>query len=232
MSKFRLEMEEAGVGLAVLAARISGDRGTTSNASVKAIVEADPKRFIGLAAINPANRRQAISDIDRCMKDGFRGVNIEPGAYPSPVYPDDRALYPIYAHCEDREVPVVIMAGGNGGPDLSYSDPKHIDRVAADFPDLTIVVAHGGWPWVHQILHVAYRRANVYLSPDMYLFNMPGMADYISAAGGFLQDRFIYGSSYPSAPLLPYAKWFRTLGFEPSILEKLVYRNAARVLRI
>ena len=61
------------------------------------------------------------------------------------------------------------MAGGNGGPDLSYSDPVHVDRVAADFPALPIVVSHGGWPWVHQILHVAYRRQNVHVSPDMYL---------------------------------------------------------------
>ena len=57
---------------------------------------------------------------------------------------------------------------------------------SADFPDLRIVVSHGNWPWVSEILHVAFRRPNVYLSPDMYLYNMPGMDDYLRAANGFL----------------------------------------------
>jgi len=224
------EMDQAGVAIGVLPARESGYLGSTPNSAVKAIVDAHPDRFVGLAAISPLDRRRAIRAIDDCMAAGFRGVNIEPGAYPVPLYPDDAKLYPIYAHCEDRRIPIVLMAGGNGGPDLSYSDPVRVDRVAADFPELPIVVSHGGWPWVHQILHVAYRRANVYVSPDMYLANMPGMADYIAAAKGFLQDRFIYGSSYPLTPLKQYAEWFRTLGFEAELFDKLVYGNAARLL--
>lgn len=224
------EMDRAGVATGVLPARESGYLGSTSNGAVKAIVDAHPGRFVGLAAISPLDRCRAIREIDDCIAAGFRGVNIEPGAYPVPLYPDDARLYPIYAHCEDRRIPIVLMAGGNGGPDLSYSDPVRVDRVAADFPELSIVVSHGGWPWVHQILHVAYRRPNVYVSPDMYLANMPGMADYVAAAKGFLQDRFVYGSSYPLTPLEQYANWFRSLGFEPAVFDKLVYRNAARLL--
>src|SRR3546814_2096473 len=91
-------------------------------------------------------------------------------------------IYPLYAKGEDRGLPVVMMAGGNAGPDLSYTEPSHIDRVLGDFPDLKVVATHGAWPWVHQILHVAYRRPNLYLSPDQYIANMPGMDDYVRAA--------------------------------------------------
>jgi predicted TIM-barrel fold metal-dependent hydrolase len=122
------------------------------------------------------------------------------------------------------------MAGGNGGPDLSYSNPVHVDRVAADFPSLRIVVSHGGWPWVHQILHVAYRRANVYVSPDMYLSNMAGMDDYVKALNGFLQDRFVYASSYPLSPIKQYADWFRSLPIDEAVLPKVLYENAAQLL--
>ena len=230
MAECLQEMDAAGVTIGVMPARYSGYLGSTSNEAVKAIMDAHPGRFVGLAAIDPTERRKAIRDIDACVAMGFCGVNIEPGAYPVPMYPDDARLYPVYAHCEDRRLPVVLMAGGNGGPDLSYSDPEHVDRVAADFPELPIVVSHGGWPWVHQILHVAYRRANVHVSPDMYLSNMPGMADYIAAAKGFLQDRFIYGSSYPLTPLRQYADWFGTLGFTPEIHAKLTWSNAAALL--
>jgi predicted TIM-barrel fold metal-dependent hydrolase len=224
------EMDAAGVATGVLPARHSDMHGSTSNAAVLEIVRRHPGRFVGLACFDPADRRGAIATIDHAAADGFKGVNVEPGAYPVPLYPDDRRLYPIYGHCEDRKLPVVIMAGGNGGPDPSYSNPVHVDRVAADFPTLPIVVSHGGWPWVHQILHVAYRRANVFVSPDMYLANMPGMKDYIDAANGFLQDRFIYGSSYPLCPLQQYADWFRTLPIRADVFTKVTHSNAATLL--
>jgi len=226
------EMKAAGVVHGVITARTSDFLGSVSNEDVGAIVAEYPKLFTGVAAIDPTNRKRAIEQIDDAMAAGFRGVTIEPGAYPVPLYADDRNLYPVYAHLEDRNIPVVIMTGGNAGPDLSYSNPIQLDRVAADFPTLKIVVSHGNWPWVTEILHVAFRRANVYLSPDMYLYNMPGMDDYLKAANGFLADRFIYASAYPLTPLKSYADWFVKLPLSPENMEKIVYRNAATLLGI
>jgi predicted TIM-barrel fold metal-dependent hydrolase len=145
---------------------------------------------------------------------------------------DDRRLYPIYAQCEDAGVPVIIMAGGSAGPDLGYTEPTHLDRVAGDFPNLKIVVSHGGWPWVHQMLHIAFRRPNIHLSPDQYLANMAGMDDYVRAAGSYLADRFLYASSYPFTPVADYAAWFRRLPIGPEAMEKILFRNAAKLLRI
>ena len=108
-------------------------------------------------------------------------------------------------------MPVIMLAGGNAGPDIGYTVPVALDRVLADFPKLKVAVAHGGWPWVHQVLHIAFRRPNLYLSPDMYLVNMPGMNDYLKAADGFLAERFIYGSSFPLCPAKGYLDWFNTL---------------------
>jgi predicted TIM-barrel fold metal-dependent hydrolase len=139
-------------------------------------------------------------------------------------------LYPLYAHCEDRAIPVVVMAGGSAGPDLSYTDPVHIDRVAGDFPGLKLAVSHGGWPWVQQILHVAYRRPNLYISPDQYLCNMPGMQDYLTALNAYLGERFLYASSYPFISVKAYADWFRTLPIRPELMELIQYRNAAEFL--
>lgn len=226
------EMKAAGVVHGVVTARTSDFLGSVSNADVAAIVRDHPGLFSGMAAIDPTRRKRAIAEIDAALDAGFRGVTIEPGAYPVPMYADDRRLYPIYAHLEDRDVPVVIMTGGNAGPDLSYSNPIQLDRVAADFPDLRIVVAHGNWPWVSEIIHVAFRRANVSLSPDMYLYNMPGMDDYLRAADGFLADRFFFASAYPLVPLKQYAQWFVQLPLKPENMQKCVYGNAARLLGI
>lgn len=226
------EMDQAGVGIGVVQARNSDFFGSVSNDDVGAIVRDHPGRFIGIAAIDPANRRAAIAEIDRMMNAGFRGINVEPGAYPVPIYPDDRRLYPIYAHCEDRDIPIVLMTGGNPGPDLSYTDPATVDRVAADFPQLKIVLSHGNWPWVHQILHVAFRRPNVFVSPDMYLFDLPGSDDYVKAADTYLADQFVYASAYPFTPLKDYAERFLRLPIRPESMRKVLHDNAARLLKL
>ena len=226
------EMKAANVVHGVIPARVSDFLGSVSNDDVAAIVKDYPGRFSAIAAIDPTQRKGAIAEIDAALAAGFVGVTIEPGAYPVPLYADDRKLYPIYAHLEDRNVPVVIMTGGNAGPDLSYSNPITLDRVAADFPHLRIAVSHGNWPWVSEIIHVAFRRSNVYLSPDMYLYNMPGMDDYLKAANGFLADRFVFATAYPLVPLQAYAEWFVKLPLKPENMEKCVYGNAANFLGI
>jgi predicted TIM-barrel fold metal-dependent hydrolase len=230
MDMLLAEMDQAGDTCGVVMGRYSGLYGSVSNSDVAEIVRSWPGRFVGVGSIDPVERKRAIAQIDEAIALGLKGINLEPGAYPQPLYSDDRRLYPIYAYCEDRNIPVTIMAGGSAGPDLSYTDPVHVDRVAADFPQLRIAITHGAWPWVNEILHVAFRRPNVYLSPDQYLCNMPGMDDYIRAANGFLADRFLYASSYPFIGVQRYAEWFRRLPIEPELLPQLMYSNAARFL--
>lgn len=226
------EMDRAGVRIGVVIGRNSGPLGSISNDAVMEIVRATPGRFVGVASIDPSNRTAACREITRALSAGMRAVNIEPGSYAQPLMVDDRRLYPIYAHLEDKDVPVIIMAGGSAGPDLSYTAPENLDRVAADFPSLKIVVSHGGWPWVHQVLHIAYRRQNVFLSPDQYLAGLAGHDDYVKAANGFLSDRFIYASSYPFLPVDAYAAWFKRLPIKPEAMEKILWGNAAKLLGI
>ena len=224
------EMDASGVTRALLPARLSGRLGSVANDEVLRIVRLHPDRFVAAAAVDPTDRRTARVTIDRAVEAGFRAVNVEPGSFPAPMLPDDRRLYPVYGYCEDAGLPVIVMAGGSAGPDLGYTHPVAIDRVAADFPELRIVVSHGGWPWVHHILHVAYRRANVYVSADQYIANMPGMRDYVDAINGFLGDRFIYGSSYPFLPIDACADWFRSLPIRPELMRRVMHDNAAELL--
>ena len=226
------EMEAAHIDRGVVVGRLAGTLGSVANEDVRQIVQAHPQRFIGAASINPVNRREACETIDQAMRDGFKLINIEPGSYPVPMYADDRRLYPIYAHCEDRNIPVIMMVGGTAGPDLSYSDPIRTDRVLADFPQLDVVIAHGGWPWVNEILHLAFRRPNLWLSPDMYFSRMPGWEEYVKAADGFLSDRMLYASSFPFCPVLGYKQWFEQLPMNADNLRKVMGGNAKRLLKL
>jgi predicted TIM-barrel fold metal-dependent hydrolase len=226
------EMDAVNVELGVVVGRVSPSLGSTTNDEVAKLVDEHPKRFVGIAGIDPLDRKAAVAEIDRAVGMGLRGVNIEPGTYRIPLHADDRRLYPIYAHIEDRDLPVIIMTGGNPGPDLSYTNPEAIDRVAADFPKMRIVISHGQWPWIHQILHVAFRRPNVSISPDMYLFDLPGHDDYVKAADSYLADQFVYASAYPFTPLKDYAERFLRLPIRPESMRKVLYDNAARLLKL
>lgn len=220
------EMDAAGIDVGVVVGRNAGFLGSVSNECVMEFTRAHPGRFLPVASVDVADRKRAVAEIDDALAAGFVAINIEPTAAPVPMTTDDRRVYPIYAHCEDRNVPVILMTGGNAGPDIGYTAPVALDRVLSDFPDLKVVSAHGNWPWVHQILHIAYRRPNLYLSPDMYLVDMPGMADYVKAANGFLSERFIYASSYPLCPVAGYREWFAKLAIREEVRERLLFRNA------
>jgi uncharacterized protein len=224
------EMDDAGIDVGVVVGRNSGFLGSVSNADVMEFVRAYPGRFLGVASVALTDRKAAVREIDDAIAAGFKAINVEPGAQTVPMSIDDRRLYPIYAHCEDRAVPVIILAGGNAGPNIESTVPVALDRMLADFPKLKVAAAHGGWPWVHQVLHIAFRRPNLYLSPDMYFVNMPGMDDYVKAADGFLAERFIFGTSYPLCPLKGYLNWFNKLPIKPENKERMLCRNALEFL--
>ncbi len=225
------EMDEAGVRVGVVPGRLSPVLGTIAPDDVAAIVADHPDRLVGYAAVDPSDRRNAIAAIDAEMKRGMKGIVLEPGLLAQPMHLDDPRMYPVYAHLEDRGIPVLFMAGGNAGPDITYTAPEHIDRVARDFPQMKIISGHGNWPWVAEIIHICYRRTNIWLSPDMYLFGgMPGAREYIDVMNGFMSERFLFATAYPVLPLGESVEKFLQFPLKESVIDRLLYRNAAELL--
>ena len=132
--------------------------------------------------------------------EGLRGIVMEPGLTKTPMFVEDERIFPLYERCQALGVPVMLMVGSNCGPDIEYSKPEHAERVAKAFPKLNIILSHGGWPWVTEAIHVAYRYKNVYLLPDLYQFNGPGSGEYLAAANYILRDQMLFGSAYPMSP--------------------------------
>jgi len=116
-------------------------------------------------------------------------------------------------------------------PDLALNDPSAIGRVARRFPKLAIVVHHGAWPRVDEIIGVAFRYANVTLVPDMYIFQ-PGGRFYVEAANGALADQIAFGSSYPFRAMRQSVEDYERLGFRDDVLDKLFSANTARLLKL
>lgn len=227
------ELDEAGISQAVIAGRkVQPFIGVIDNQDIADLQKAYPERFIGMAGIDPSDMGQAMEEFEHFVtEEGLRGIVLEPGLLKNPMFVDDEALFPLYERCEKSHVPVMMMVGSNCGPDIEYSMPVHPERVAKAFPGMKIVLAHGGWPWVTQIIQVAYRYKNICLLPDLYLFHAPGAGEYITAANYILRDQLLFGSAYPYMPLKEAAEYFQNGLLGPEALEKFMHENAEAVFQ-
>jgi predicted TIM-barrel fold metal-dependent hydrolase len=236
---FFAEMDEAGIEYTVALGRNSpelmvGKRrfpaGIIPNDHVLDLQTRYPGRVIGMAGVDVSNRlHNAVDEIDDYVgKRGLKGVFIEPQRA-IPGHPSDPVCFPVYEKCVELGVPVSIMTGPFAGPDLSYTAPVHIDIVASEFPDLKIIAGHGAWPYVNEIISVAFRHPNVYVSPDVYHFT-PGSAAYVEAANGFMADQLLFGTAYPIRPLRQTVEDFSRLGLKPDSLEKALFKNGRALL--
>ena len=197
---FIAEMDAAGITTAVMVARsVPGVR--IDNAVLAKLQQDHPGRLLGVASIDPQHLGADTLDHARHALTalGLAGINIDAGFFEKPLRADDETLLPLYDLCQQHDVPAFVMSGPTT-PDLRFNDPIAVDHVAKQFPKLKIVCCHGFYPNIDGMLAVAFRNENVIVSPDMYLFS-PGGSRYVEAANGFMQDQFVFGSSFPFRPM-------------------------------
>jgi len=240
MELFFEEMKTAGIDVAVVQGRNSPEvfMGRKFNAAyiknerIAELQDTYRGRIIGLAGIDPTNTiHNAVQETERCIRSlGLKGIFLEPGRAWG-VGPDDERLFPIYEKCLELKVPVNIMSGPYAGPDIGVSDPLYIDRLATRYPELKILLGHGCYPFIQQILGVAFKHPNVYVSPDMYIF-APGGNAYVEAANSTLREQIVYGSAYPLRPLIQTIEDTRNLAFKTDVLPEYLAGNAKRIFGI
>jgi len=153
---------------------------------------------------------------------------------------DDRQFYPLFETITQLKVPVMIDVGTTGmgaglpgglGSRLCHAHPLTIDELAANFPELTIVAAHPGWPWVEEMTAVALHKGNVYWEMSGWAPQyFPGSLKRDSR--GRLQDKVMFGSDYPSLPYERILREWRELGHSDAVMAKVFHQNAERVLRL
>lgn len=226
------EMEQAGITKAVVVGRqLPSVR--IPNDHVADLERNYPEKFVGIAGIDPTNRVEAMREIERSIKDlGLKGIHFDHGHMQPPWLANDKRLYPLYGQAEDMGICVLLQVGYFAGPDLIHSSPIPIEEVAKDFPNLQIVCAHGCFGHVAEVIAIAMKRPNVWVSPDgPYLF-MPGASMYIEAANGALRDRFLFGTAYPFAELVPMTKRWLEAPFTEAVRDKVFYQNAVRLLKL
>jgi predicted TIM-barrel fold metal-dependent hydrolase len=232
------EMDDASVDKGVLVGRQAGYR-IVSNDDIAALRDLYPDRFpVALAGINGSDVAAAVQEIERTIKEmGFKGIALDPGWCDPPLYVDDERIYPIYAKCAELGGVLYLTCSLMQGPDISYAEPFRIQRVANDFPTLKIIVVHGAFPFIHEMLGVMIANAqlgNLWILPDFFQFipGFPGAQDWVDAANHYLGDRVLYASSYPVRPLKQSLEEFGRFSYKPEVLENLLWKNAAELFGI
>lgn len=228
---FVAEVRESGITTAVVVGRDTPSL-SISNDRIKEIT-APYKELIGIASVDPQTHgaKAALAEIGRATKQlGLRGINVEPGFGSPAVVADDAQFLPVYDACAQLRLPVFIMSGPTT-PNFAHTDPAPIGRIARQFPNLNIVVYHGCYPYVNEIIGIAFRYENVHLVPDMYLFQ-PGSNLYVEAANSFLREQFLFATSYPFRAMRQTVEDFLQLGFKNEVLDAVLYGNAERLLKL
>jgi uncharacterized protein len=210
---------------------------TLSNEEIAQAAGEHSDVLIPFGSIDPARGTAGIRAARRLVTEhGVRGFKFHPSI--QVFEPNDRQHYPLWAELESLEVPVLFHTGQTGigsglpggrGIKLRYSDPMLLDDVAADFPDLTIVMAHPSVPWQDAAIAVAQHKANVYIdlsgwSPKYF------PPQLVRAANTLLKHKVLFGSDYP---LLTPDRWmadFAKLEIRDDVRPLILKDNAARVL--
>ena len=167
---------------------------------------------------------------------GARGFKFHPSL--QSFAPNDPRYYPIYEAITEAGLPTVFHTGQTGigaglpggrGIKLRYSDPMLLDDVAADFPTLTLILAHPSVPWQDAAISMATHKANVYIDLSGWLPKyFP--AQLVRAANGPLRHKVLFGSDYPVISPDRWMTSFSELDMKPEVVPLIMKDNAADVL--
>ena len=200
-----------------------------------AIVEAS-KAFadtlIPFASVDPNDGASAVALLNDLFDAGARGLKLHPSV--QRFLPNDPVHYPLYETAAARRLPVIVHTGQTGigaglpggrGIKLRYSDPMLLDDVAADFPDLVLVLAHPSVPWQDAAISIATHKANVFIdlsgwSPKYF------PPQLVRAAGGPLKRKLLFGSDYPALTPDRWLADFAGLDLKDDVRQLILKDNA------
>jgi predicted TIM-barrel fold metal-dependent hydrolase len=223
-------MDAGGVELGLLSAWHGPAGEMIGNDEVADWVAARPDRLAGVAAVDLRRPMDAVRELRRCVTElGFKGLRALPWLWETP--PTDRRFYPLYAACVELSVPFCTQVGHTGP--LRPSEPgrpiPYIDQVAIDFPELTIVCGHIGYPWTEEMVAVARKHEHVYIDTSAYTARRypAELVTYMTSRGG--RRKVLFGSNYPMIAPAKALEELGRLGLDDETRELFLAGNARRV---
>ena len=206
------------------------------NEEIAAAAAANSDVLIPFASVDPA-RPDAVERARRLISEHrVKGFKFHPNL--QAFFPNERSAYPLYEAIAEAGLPALFHTGhsgigtglpGGGGLRLKYSNPMCLDDVAADLPELEIVLAHPSFPWQDEAISVCLHKENVWIdlsgwSPKYF---PPQLVQY---ANSQLRTKVLFGSDFP---LITPDRWladFEQAPFKDEVRPLILKENAARLL--
>lgn len=206
---------------------------TVANSKVAAAVKEHPDLFIGFGSVDPRRGEEALETVEEIARLGLRGLKFHASTietYPS----DEELMFPIYRKAQDLNLRVIHHTGTTalGRCRIKFTRPLFLDDVAQAFPDLRILAAHFGWPWMDECFAVLMRNPNVFMDLSGWAprYLPDGLFPMVN---GPFRDRTLVGSDFPMLDPLKWREEFeRTVvpRIKEGIRENLLEQNAKQFM--
>lgn len=230
------EYRDAGVGRAVMLgwdAETNTGNPPVPNDYVAEVRDEHPDFFVGFASVDPL-KDDCVEEAYRAVEDldlsGFKFQQIAQGFDPSDPAHDD-----LWDAIEDLGVPCVFHGGnstlgagapGGRGLKVKHGNPVLLDDVAAEHPELQMLIAHPAFPWEREQLAICQQKGNVKMDLSGWL---PKYIDdqVLQYAGSVLQDDVMFGTDYP---MIRPGEWLDSFAehtdYSDDVYRKLLWENA------
>src|SRR5438034_7364071 len=128
-----------------------------------------PDRLIAFGGVLPGTVPDAGAEVDRLAKLGIRAINMHPSHQvlsPNDYMDGNRGLAAIYERAQANGMPIMIHTGTSIFPGARnlHAQPMLCDDVSIDYPNLVVILAHGGRPlWMNEAFFLVRRHKNMYM---------------------------------------------------------------------
>lgn len=230
LDEFVTHLDEIGVEWGATSTYDHSSEGTSK------VVQKYPEKFIGFAYCDPNKGMDAVRQLEYDVKE-LKLSAAYISSFRTGIPANDKRCYPIYAKAIELGIPVFIYCSMNlaGSLPMDIGHPRYIDEVARDFPELKIMAAVGGWPWVMEMIGLALRHPNVYISTEIHApatLAIPnqGFEPLLQWGNTRIQDKICFASNWElqGTPLQELINQLLDLPLDDHVKEKWLYKNAAR----
>ncbi|PZQ96091.1 MAG: amidohydrolase [Cereibacter sphaeroides] len=205
------------------------------NEVVAGFVREHGPRFIGFAGVDPW-QADCVAQFDHAVNGlGLRGLNLQ--CFELKMTPDDPRLFPLYEKAIDLNVPVNIHCGINFSTHtpMSVGKPEYLDNVMVRYPELRAIASPPGWPWVQELIGVAWRHPNLSIGilavrPKLLAKAHSGYEPLLQYGRSVLKQKMIFGSAFPMMPVEAALSELDALGLDAETRRLWLHDNAARFL--
>lgn len=206
------------------------------NEAIAEFCRAQGPRYLGWAGVDPHKGEAAVRELEHAVRElGLRGLNLQ--CFEHRLAIDDPKMFPLYRKCAELGVPVNVHCGINFSTEslMEYGRPYLLDRVLVAVPGLRVVASPPGWPWVHELVGVAWRHSRLFIGvsavrPKYLAVPGSGYEGLLQYGNTVLQDRMLFGSSFPMQPVERAVEEVLALPLKDAVKEKWLYGNARRFL--